>query len=228
MFKLAKRGVPKEMHAEVLSSNKGIQEWLSGYAEEIYAIEEVLQFETWTTARDLASTSVEALLERTGLKDLGYKPASMDEVRLQMKWKTEGDWRYGSSPDSSEDETPKEISEMSLDAVYNSTIEQHSSLPMSWWSAAQKTTGNVCPGLQLNKQQAVYSRFNNPCCNPIPKEPRTTYDQFFDLKGRNSRWNFPQSGKLVAPRFKYAAEGPFELSITAYQECEEMMAAACI
>jgi len=214
MVKLAKKAVPKRMQAEVLVSDKGIKEWVSGYVEEIYLLGELLESDSWTTARDEPLNIVEEVLKLTGLKQLGYKAKEMhkDELRLQKKWQSEGDWRYGSTPILPAEETPKKIPDVPLPVVLHPTTEQNA-CPPSHIPTALKTTRNDSPGLHCSfskEHRGMYKAFDNPCS--YSQEQRRVYNPFGTSK-RDSDWT-PTSEELVDISYEEALEGLDGLSVT--------------
>lgn len=93
MSKLYASEIPQPSTANV---DKEIEQWLACYLKENYEVAEKTASEIWTTVRDIPRKMVEGLLKATGLK---AEVMQMEEMLLQVKWKREGDWRYGSTPD---------------------------------------------------------------------------------------------------------------------------------
>jgi hypothetical protein len=113
MRKLAK-DVSRETQPEMLASESRTKEWLAQYLQERYELAEEWGSEPWTTARDKDRSMVEEILRVTGLKKMGYEVMDKEEMRLQMKWKKEGDWRYRSTPEPFQTSSipPRDISKL--------------------------------------------------------------------------------------------------------------------
>jgi len=99
IWKLAKDVVSIDTQAEILASEAGTKNWLTEYLQQRYELAEEWGSELWITARDKDRSMAEEILRVTGLNEMGYEVIDEEEMQLQMKWKKEDDWRYGSTPE---------------------------------------------------------------------------------------------------------------------------------
>jgi hypothetical protein len=180
MSKLAKDVVPKETQAAVLTSDKGIKEWLSQYLKERYELSEEWGSEPWITARHKDKSMVEEILRVTGSKEKGYEVMDKEEMRLQMKWKRENDWRYGSTPDRPErpeQGTQKKISEIPLNALSEPSGEQNAEPPVP---VARKIARNIFQALHAKEQRTVDNTPHEPKVHPCWKTFAEQLKEFND------------------------------------------------
>ncbi|KAI9048603.1 hypothetical protein LZ554_007435 [Drepanopeziza brunnea f. sp. 'monogermtubi'] len=86
--------------SEDKNQERGVKEWLEMYLEQVYDGSENLQSEGWKSARSWDEAVVKELLMLSGLDKNGneYQVMGEEELALQIKWKSEGDWRAGSTP----------------------------------------------------------------------------------------------------------------------------------
>ncbi|KAJ5041096.1 uncharacterized protein L3040_005650 [Drepanopeziza brunnea f. sp. 'multigermtubi'] len=86
--------------SEDKNPERGMKEWLEMYLEQVYDGSENLQSEGWKSARSWDEAVVKELLILSGLNLNGneYQVMGEKELALQIKWKSEGDWRAGSTP----------------------------------------------------------------------------------------------------------------------------------
>jgi len=95
---------------------------------------------------------IEEILRVTGLKERGYKVTEKEEMKLQMKWKKENDWRYGSTPDQPEQGIQKKISEMPLNALSEPSCEQNADPPVP---IARRIARSLFQVLHAKEQRTV-------------------------------------------------------------------------
>lgn len=72
--------------------------WLAEYLQQSFEGAEHWSNELWNAAQDLGMDMVGEVLRVTKLHKKGYMVMDDVEVRLQIKWRKEGNWKAGSTP----------------------------------------------------------------------------------------------------------------------------------
>ncbi|KAH7419943.1 hypothetical protein BKA64DRAFT_699946 [Cadophora sp. MPI-SDFR-AT-0126] len=97
-------GLSAKVAPEVVTPEKGLQEWLENYLQNIYEKGEEWESEAWKLAREWNGDAVRDMVSSAGLGigDGGQEDEFMvmgeEELDLQIRWRKEGDWRAGSIP----------------------------------------------------------------------------------------------------------------------------------
>jgi hypothetical protein len=76
----------------------GVKQWLIEYLRLSFEYAEHWNSELWTMTQDWSMDMVGNVLKITELDRQGYSVMEDSEVRLQIKWRMERDWRVGSTP----------------------------------------------------------------------------------------------------------------------------------
>ncbi|KAE9378122.1 hypothetical protein N431DRAFT_461665 [Stipitochalara longipes BDJ] len=76
-----------------------MKEWLVQYLEGAFMGAEIQGDQAWWRARDMDSGVIGELLRAAGLDGRGYVVASKEEMKVQVRWRREGNWRAGSVPE---------------------------------------------------------------------------------------------------------------------------------
>jgi hypothetical protein len=84
------------------NSEKWMKDWLVQYLEDDFKGAEFRGDQTWWKARDMESAVVGEMIRAAELDGRGFVLAAKEEVKLQILWRTKGDWRAGSVPEGPE------------------------------------------------------------------------------------------------------------------------------
>jgi hypothetical protein len=80
------------------NSEKWMKDWLVQYLENDFKEAEFRGDQTWWKARDMDSEVIGEMIRAAEL-DGGYVLAAKEEVKLQIRWRRDRDWRAGSVPE---------------------------------------------------------------------------------------------------------------------------------
>jgi hypothetical protein len=94
--RLAKRLGPFDTLGFLLEG--GVKQWLIEYLRQSFEYAEHWSSELWTMTQGWSMDMVGNVLRITELDRKGYSVMEDNEVRLQIKWRMERDWRAGSTP----------------------------------------------------------------------------------------------------------------------------------
>jgi hypothetical protein len=72
--------------------------WLAEYLQQSFEYAEHWNTELWSATQDWAMDIVGEVLRVSQLYEKGFTVADDAEVRLQIKWRKEGNWKAGSTP----------------------------------------------------------------------------------------------------------------------------------
>ena len=81
------------------NSEKWMKDWLVQYLEIDFKGAEFRGDQTWWKARDMDSEVVGEMIRAAEFDGRGYVLAAKEEVKLQIRWRRDRDWRAGSVPE---------------------------------------------------------------------------------------------------------------------------------
>jgi hypothetical protein len=97
MARLAKDAAPQELWPTFVE--EGMKDWLAEYLEDDFKAAEFWESRTWLKAREMDEAVVSEMLRVAGLDEMGYVLATEEEMKLQIRWRRDGDWKAGSVPE---------------------------------------------------------------------------------------------------------------------------------